>query len=133
MGISNSKLKPQSSKLFFLTVIITFTLLLFLGVAAGFAGPFTLTSAEPDCNNPGPGDIDYCLQKIQQEIDALTPAQEYNKQELADLRSQITNFEKRISGISKQLTVTEVNIQKREEDMAYAKEVFEEKTNNHYR
>ena len=73
------------------------------------------------------------MQKIQQEIDALSPAQEYNKKELADLKTQIASLEKRILVISNQLKATEVNIGKREEDLAYAKEIFEEKTSSHYR
>lgn len=51
-------------------------------------------SAEPDCNNPGFGDIDFCIARIEAEINALKPAQEYNKKELADLRVQISNLEK---------------------------------------
>lgn len=103
-------------------------------LAAFLTFTVTLTSfAEPDCNNPGPGDIDYCLEKIQQEIDALKPAHEYNKQELADLRQQLDSLGKRIAGVSSQIRVVEENISQREEDLAYAKAIFEEKTNNHYR
>lgn len=91
------------------------------------------TFAEPNCDTPGPGDIDYCLQKIEQEINALRPAHEYNKKELADLRNQINSLEKRIEGISKQLKTIEENIYKREEDLAYAREIFEEKAENHYK
>ena len=47
-------------------VVITSTLLLFY--------PSTLTSAEPDCDNPGVGDVDFCLARIEQEINALKPA-----------------------------------------------------------
>lgn len=133
MTASSSKLKIKSSKFrnFFSATSFCLAILLFCLITNHQS--LVTIFAEPNCNSPGPGDIDYCLQKIQQEIDALAPAQEYNKQELADLRNQITNLEKRISGISKQLAVTEGNIEKREEDLAYAKEVFEEKTNTHYR
>lgn len=89
--------------------------------------------AEPNCDSPGPGDVDFCIQKIEQEISALKPAQEYNKKELADLRNQITSLEKRIAGISAQLTKTEEDIRGREEDLAYAEEIFSEKTKNHYK
>ncbi len=91
------------------------------------------SSAEPDCNNPGPGDYDYCLQKIQQEIDALKPAHEYNKKELADLKEQLASLDKRINALSSQLLVVERDIDQREEDLAFAREVFEIKTNNHYK
>ena len=90
-------------------------------------------SAEPNCDSPGPGDIDFCLQKIEQEINALKPAQEYNKKELSDLRIQIAGLEKRIVGLSNQLEVTQKDIEKREEDLAYAEEIFVEKTKNHYK
>src|SRR4030042_2026685 len=90
-------------------------------------------SAEPDCNNPGPGDIDYCLEKIGKEIDALTPAHEYNKKELSDLRTQITGLEKKIKAIRNQLTIVEKDIEKREEDLEYASLIFVEKTRNYYK
>ncbi len=89
--------------------------------------------AEPDCNNPTYGDIDYCLSKIQGEIDALTPAHENNKKELSDLNSQLTNLKNQIAGVSNQLDRVGVEIRQREEDLAYAREVFNVKTNNHYR
>src|SRR3972149_908728 len=93
----------------------------------------TFLSAEPNCDSPGPGDIDFCLEKVQKEIDALTPAHEYNKQELADLRTQINSLNKKISGLTNQLKVVEEEILGREEDLAYAKEIFEEKASNHYK
>ncbi len=89
--------------------------------------------AEPDCNNPTYGEIDYCLSKIQGEIDALTPAHENNKKELSDLNRQLTSLKNQIAGISNQLDRVEVEIRQREEDLAYAREVFNVKTNNHYR
>lgn len=89
--------------------------------------------AEPDCNNPGIGDIDYCVAKIETEINALKPAHEYNKKELSDLRIQISSLEKRISGVSAQLVKNEADIKKRQVDLAFAEEVFKEKTLNHYK
>lgn len=89
-------------------------------------------TAEPNCDAPSIGDIDFCLDKLQKEIDALKPAHEYNKQELADLRIQISSLEKKIAALSAQLKVTEQNIKEREGDLAYAQRIFEEKTKNHY-
>jgi len=95
---------------------------------------FTLSVfAEPDCENPGPGDFDYCIEKIQNEIDALSPAHEYNKKELADLNEQIKSLGVRISALSKQLEITQADILSREEDLAFAEEIFEEKTESHYK
>jgi len=93
----------------------------------------TTTSAEPNCDSPGTGDIDYCLAKIQEQLDALTPAQETNKQELAKLKSQLASISKQISGVSAQLTKVESDIAQREEDLAYARTIFEEKAKNHYK
>src|SRR3972149_2228226 len=108
-----------------LLFIATFLLFVFMHA-------FTVGS-EPNCDSPGPGDIDFCLEKVQKEIDALTPAHEYNKQELADLRTQINSLNKKISGLTNQLKVVEEEILGREEDLAYAKEIFEEKASNHYK
>jgi len=88
--------------------------------------------AEPNCDAPGPGDIDYCISKIEQEINALKPAQDYNKKELSDLRTQIKSLEGRLTAISLQLEVKKKDIQMREEDLAFAEEIFSEKTKNHY-
>src|SRR3972149_11849174 len=93
----------------------------------------TFLSAEPDCNNPSIGDIDFCLDKIQKEIDALKPAHDYNKKELSDLRVQVSSLSSRITALTKQLTKTESDIQSREEDLAYAQKIFEEKTKYHYK
>lgn len=78
-------------------------------------------------------DYDCKIAEIQREIDALSPAHEYNKQELEDLRVQIKSLSARISGISSELVEIEKDIKRREEDLAYARRIFEEKTANHYR
>ena len=109
----------------FLFLLTTFTLL-----------PYSLiplSSAEPNCDNPGPGDIDYCLAKIQEQLDALSPAQETNKKELANLKAQLDSISKKITAVSSQLTQVQKNIDQREEDLAYAKKIFEEKAANHYK
>jgi peptidoglycan hydrolase CwlO-like protein len=89
-------------------------------------------SAEPNCSSPGPGDIDHCLQKIKDEINALAPANETNKQELSGLKKQIDSLTGRINSISKLIDQNKVNIAEREEDLAYTKLIFEEKTRDHY-
>jgi predicted nucleic acid-binding Zn-ribbon protein len=78
-------------------------------------------------------DYDCQIAEVQREIDALSPAHEYNKAELADLRVQLNSLTKRIVQISGQLEVLREDILKREEDLAYAKRIFEEKTNTHYK
>jgi len=117
--------------------LFTFILLLPARTAlqsmAGRFHLFSLVLAEPDCNNPSIGDIDFCLAKIQKEIDALTPAHEYNKKELADLKTQITSLTSRINALSKQVEKTESDINNREDDLAYAQKIFEAKTQIHYK
>ena len=117
----------NSKKLFLQT---TFALL-FVLVACHLS--LVALRAEPDCNNPARGDIDYCLEKIQKEIDALKPAHDYNKQELADLKVQVSSLSLKISALSKQLTEIEGEIDDREEDLAYAQKIFEEKSRHHYK
>lgn len=111
--------------LFYGFVILSFVFL--------FSRSSILITAEPDCNNPGSGDLDYCIQRIQQEIDALAPAHETNKKELADLNNQIASLKRRISAISSQLDNLQVEISQREKDLAFAQEIFEAKANSHYK
>lgn len=123
MGLSSSKLKANSSKLLGLLIIliISFTFHLL---------PFTLPIFASHC--PA-SDYDCQIAEVQKEIDALSPAHEYNKAELSDLRVQLNSLTKRIARISDQLEVVEEDILSREKDLAYAKRIFEEKTNTHYK
>lgn len=78
-------------------------------------------------------DYDCQINEIQREIDALSPAQENNKKELAKLNTQIADLQKRIASLSTQLKNLEKEIGQREEDLAYTKEIFNQKTANHYK
>lgn len=78
-------------------------------------------------------DYDCQIREIQKEIDALKPAHERNKSELADLKKQLSDLDKKISNLSLKLKENEAEIEKREEDLAYAKEIFNQKANSHYR
>jgi len=109
-----------------LPLVLFLTFLFFIPLQLSVKG-------EPDCNNPKFGEIDVCLQKIKAEIEALTPAHETNKKELSSLNEQLTGIKERIQGISVQLDKVEGEIATREEDLLYAREIFNEKTNNHYR
>ena len=103
-------------------------LLLILGVAFTlYLLPFTLIKAQ-DCGT----DLQCQIDALQREYDALSPAQEKNKQDLASLRNQLSSLDKKIVNFSNQLKKTEGEIRSREEDSAYAKEVFEEKAINQY-
>lgn len=78
-------------------------------------------------------DYDCQISQIQKEIDALKPAQEKNKQELAGLKKQITDLTARINKISSQLKSLEIEIARREEDLAYTQEIFEQKAASQYK
>src|SRR3989304_10634140 len=78
-------------------------------------------------------DLQCQIDAIQREIDALSPAHEKNKTELASLKKQVDDLTKRISSLSSQLKSLEAQISGREEDLAYAQEIFEQKTGNHYK
>lgn len=82
-----------------------------------------------DCGS----DLNCQIDKIQKEIDALAPAQETNKKELANLNNQIANLKSRINDLSAKLNNIEDEIAQREEDKAFTKKVFEEKTASHYK
>lgn len=135
-GEQKSECKTRGVKYSFLfgfAILFTLSLFTIYHLPFGFAQgkPFTIF-AEPNCDSPSFGDIDYCIDKIEQEISALRPAQEYNKQELADLRVQIKSLEGKIAAISDQLIIKAQDIRAREEDLAFAEEIFTEKTKTHY-
>lgn len=105
--------------------IIFFTLIL---LTIGF-WKFVVSVKAQDCPAT---DYDCQIAQIQKEINALTPAQEKNKQDLAALNKQIADLNAKIANLSKQLTNLAKQIEGREEDLAFTKEIFEEKARNHY-
>ncbi len=119
--MSKVKITSQKLKLLSVWLVISFTLLL--------SRSFTLTSAS-HCPS---SDYDCQIVEIQREIDAISGAHENNKKELADLNSQLASLKKRIAALSFQLTDVEGQIQGREDDLAFAKEVFDAKAQNHYK
>lgn len=78
-------------------------------------------------------DYDCQITEIQKEIEALSPAQENNKKELAGLNTQLADLLKRITALSAQLKKVGDNLLQNEEDLAFTKAVFEKKTENHYK
>lgn len=100
---------------------LTSTLLLFYS--------FTLIYAQ-ECPAT---DYDCQIAQIQREVDALTPAQENNKKELSNLNAQLADLKKRIANLSAQLNNLEKDIATREEDLAYAQAIFEQKAQSHYK
>ena len=129
MGVLGSKFKIQNSKLSFLLALLA---KIILPLSLLVIGHWSLVIVAKATHCPD-SDYDCKIAEIQWEIDALSEAHEYNKQELEDLRTQIKSLSVRISGISSELVEIEEDIKKREEDLAYARRIFEEKTKNHYR
>ncbi len=110
-----------------------------LGVHLFFLASFILLVFNPNivsfnifASNCPATDYDCQIKEIQTEIDSLKPAHESNKKELSSLNSQLVDLKKKISGLSSQLTQVEKDILKREEDLAYAREIFNQKAKNHY-
>lgn len=78
-------------------------------------------------------DYDCQIIQIQREIDALSPAQQKNKEDLAALRKQLASISNQIKSLSAKLANTESEINERENDLAYAQEIFNQKASDHYR
>ncbi|HJY98420.1 MAG TPA: SpoIID/LytB domain-containing protein [Patescibacteria group bacterium] len=72
------------------------------------------------------------IDTLQREYDALAPAQEKNKEDLAELNKQIADLNSRILKLTNQLKSVEAEIEEREEDLAFTREIFGEKARNHY-
>jgi peptidoglycan hydrolase CwlO-like protein len=77
-------------------------------------------------------DYDCQIAQIQRDIDAISPAQQKNKLDLAALNSQIADLNSKITKLTSQLKALEKQILAREEDLAFTKEVFDEKAKEHY-
>jgi SpoIID/LytB domain protein len=92
--------------------------------------------SESDCLNRADlssGEMDECLNTIlPRMLAAYAPAQEKNKQDLANLQKQLTDINKRIANIQSQLKKAAADIVSREEDLAYAQEIFEQKAKSQY-
>lgn len=81
-----------------------------------------------DCGS----DLDCQIGQIQKEIDALSPAQQKNKADLAGLNKQIADLNAKIAKFTAQLKALEVKIGTREEDLGYTQKIFETKAREHY-
>ncbi len=126
--ISKFKSISQNLKLK-LTLSVFLTLALYLL-------PFTFIKAEVDCQNIDPksnvGDAEYCATQLQNIINMYLPAQNANKSNLAALQSQLAGINKRITALTNQIKILTANIGKREEDLAFAQEIFNQKAKDQY-
>ncbi|MCX6703871.1 MAG: SpoIID/LytB domain-containing protein [Candidatus Woesebacteria bacterium] len=110
-------------------------ILILFGVC--FLGFGALVNAEIDCQNTNPsgfsaGDAQFCADQLQNLINLYLPAQTTNKKNLSALQSQLNDINKRVTALTKQIQILSANIIKREEDMAYTKEIFNQKAKDQY-
>jgi peptidoglycan hydrolase-like amidase len=109
--------------------ILNFKFLLFIFlIIFGFSiFGFNLVKAQ-DCGS----DLQCQIDVIKREIDALSPAQQKNKEDLAALNKQVSDLNAKITKLTTQLKTLEGSIAGREEDLAYTKEIFDAKAKDHY-
>jgi len=91
-----------------------------------------LLSISPVLAECPPDDYDCQIAEIQKEINALKPAHEYNKQELANLKKQLAGLKTRLAGIAVQLEGLEADIFEREVNLAYQEEILAARVRSFY-
>lgn len=79
-----------------------------------------------------PTDYDCQIGEIQRIIDALKPAHERNKAELAELKTQLADIQKKLDSISAKLKQLEKSILGREVDLAFQEELLATKVRSYY-
>ncbi len=113
-------------RLLFLLAVFTSTLFL-------FPKAFSFADINCDSGSLSGSDIDVCLAKLQHDADALAPANENNKKELAALQAQVIKLKASIASLTKQVSSLSTKITTRTSDLSYAQKVFNEKANNQYK
>ena len=117
---------------------IIFGILVLVGIWFLKFNTTVLAVTESDCLNKDvsqltPSEMDECINTILPRIaSAYAPAQQKNKEDLAALSKQLTDLNSRIVSLGKQLVSLEKQILGREEDLAFTKEIFDEKAKEHY-
>lgn len=118
---------PKSIILFSLFLVGSALFLFVIGFK-----PYAIHALTNRCANPSFGDLDVCITEIENEINALSPAQEKNKQDLANLKNQIASLQKRIKALDAQVTELEKSIKDREVDLAYQQELLDTRVRSYY-
>lgn len=119
---------------------LTAFILVFLSFATYYILHTTYVHAvsESDCLNKSVSDLsandmNECINTVLPRIaSAYAPAQEKNKQNLANLKNQIDNLNKRITSLSQELKNKEIEIKSREKDVSFAQQVLNEKAVSQY-
>lgn len=118
--------------------ILGFIVFIFLLFYSFTLGKDVFAVSESDCLNKSAsdlttGEMDECLNIVLPRIAAAyAPAQEKNKQDLANLKTQLTGLNNRIISISNELKAKEKEIRKHEENMAFAQKILDEKARSQY-
>ena len=94
--------------------------------------PLPVAALTERCSNPSFGDLDSCIKEIETEINALTPAHEKNKQDLASLKSQVASLQTRIKSLDLTLNQLEKDILDREVDLAYQQQLLGARVRSYY-
>ncbi len=117
---------------FAILIVVTAFTFYFLPLTSVFA------VSESDCLNKDPsqltpGEMTECIEKVLPGIaSAYAPAQQKNKEALANLNKQLADLSARITKLSSQLKSLTIQIAKREEDLAFAQVILDEKAVGQY-
>jgi len=90
---------------------------------------FSVLTVRADCPET---DYDCQIAEIQKVIDALKPAHERNKAELAELKTQLASLQKKLDSIAVKLKELEKSIFEREVDLAFQNELLAVKVRSYY-
>ncbi len=118
--------------------ILGLLLIVVFGVWLVKFSSLALAVTESDCLNKdvsqlSPDDMNQCIETILPRIaSAYAPAQQKNKEDLANLNKQLSDLISRITKMGTQLKNLEAQIVKREQDLAFTKTIFDEKAKDHY-
>lgn len=103
------------------SLLIASSILIFL-----FSHSFIVQAACPE------SDYDCQIGEIQKIINALAPAHEQNKTELAKLKTQLADIQKRLDAVTLGLKQLEKSILEREVDLAFQEKILAAKVRSYY-
>ncbi len=121
----------QRFHIFFFLVCILFSTFLVTGRLQLITRVFAVSEV---CTlSPVPRDkLEGCIQEIQNEVDALKPAQEKNQQELSNLKKQLASIQTQVKNLSLQVTRLGTDIEDREEKLGVQTSLLEERVADYY-
>lgn len=126
----NAKRKTQNGKKIFLLSAVFF--LFFTYHVLRITYPVSALTDECSKSSIPFGQLDTCIAQIEQEVNALKPAQEKNQQELAGLKKQLQSIRAQIANLTRQVNALEADIRGREEDLGVQSTLLEERIRDFY-